>query len=70
VSSDDQIREEVERTSGVWAQMTLEQKSRVLARLHDKKQRARAARARRLAEKETLERRLTSLEERIARLER
>jgi hypothetical protein len=35
-SSDEQIREEIERTGGVWVQMTREQKSGVLARLHDK----------------------------------
>lgn len=67
--TDDRIRDEVERTGGVWAQMTAEQRARVLARLHDKKQRADAARARHEAEQETLEERVARLEERIARLE-
>ena len=67
-NADDRIRNEVERTGGIWAQMTAEQCAQTLARLHDKKQRAQAARARKQAEQETLEERVARLEERIARL--
>ena len=67
-NADDRIRNEVERTGGIWAQMTAEQRAQTLARLHDKKQRAQAARARKQAEQETLEERVARLEERIARL--
>ena len=68
--ADDRIREDVERTGGIWAQMTAEQREHLLARLRDKKQRALAARVGRQAETETLEERVARLEERIARLER
>jgi hypothetical protein len=69
VKVDDQIREDVERTCGVWAQMTAEQREQILARLRDKKQRAHAARARKQGEHEALEDRMARLEERVARLE-
>ena len=68
VSADDRVREEIERTGGVWAQMSDEQRALIRARLHDKKQRAQAARARKLAEQKTLEERVAQLEERLARL--
>jgi len=68
VKADDRIREDVERTGGVWAQMTTEQRAQLLARLRDKKQRALAARARKQAEQETLEQRVARLEELVARL--
>ena len=67
--ADDQLREEVERTGGVWAQMSPEQRAQVLARLKDKKQRAQEARARRQAEHDALEERVARLEERVSRLE-
>jgi predicted Fe-S protein YdhL (DUF1289 family) len=67
-NADDRIRDEVERTGGIWAQLTPEQRALVLARLRDKKSRALIARARRQAEQETLEERVARLEERIARL--
>jgi primosomal protein N'' len=67
--ADDRIREEVERTGGIWAEMTAEQREEMIARLGDKKLRAQAARARKQAEQETLEQRVARLEERIARLE-
>lgn len=66
--ADDQVREEVERTGGVWAQMSAEQRALIRARLQDKKQRAQAARARKQAEQQTLEERVARLEERLARL--
>jgi hypothetical protein len=66
--ADDQIREEVERTGGVWAQMSAEQRALIRARLQDKKQRAQAARARKQVEQKTLEERVARLEERLARL--
>src|ERR1041384_1523095 len=66
VSADDRVREEIERTGGVWAQMSDEQRALIRARLHDKKQRAQAARARKLAEQKTLEERVAQLEERLA----
>lgn len=66
--ADDQIREEVERTGGVWAQMSAEQRTLIRARLQDKKQRAQAARVRKQAEQKTLEERIARLEERLARL--
>ncbi|HEX2687384.1 MAG TPA: hypothetical protein VHN14_12245 [Kofleriaceae bacterium] len=66
--ADDQVREEVERTGGVWAQMSAEQRALIRARLQDKKQRAQAARARKQAEQKTLEERVARLEERLARL--
>lgn len=69
IAADDQVREEVERTGGMWAQMTDEQRALVLARLKDKKQRAQAARARKQAEQDALEERVARLEERVARLE-
>lgn len=69
VAADDQLREEVERTGGVWAQMTNEQRTEVRSRLRDKKQRAEAARARKQAEHDALEERIARLEERVARLE-
>jgi primosomal protein N'' len=68
VNVDDRVRNEVERTGGVWAQMTTEQRVQVRARLRDKKQRAQAARARKQAEQKTLEERVAQLEERLARL--
>ena len=67
--ADDQVREEVERTGGAWAQMSPEQRAQVLARLKDKKQRAQEARARRQAEHDELEERVARLEERVSRLE-
>lgn len=67
-AADDRTREDVERSGGIWAQMTAEQRARLLARLRDKKQRALAARARRQAEQDTLELRVARLEERLARL--
>jgi L-lactate utilization protein LutB len=66
--ADDQVRDEVERTGGVWAQMSAEQRALIRARLQDKKQRAQAARARKQAEQKTLEERVARLEERLARL--
>jgi hypothetical protein len=66
--ADDRIREDVERTGGIWAQLTAEQRAQLLARLRDKKQRALAARARKQAEQETLEKRVARLEELLARL--
>lgn len=66
--ADDQVREEVERTGGVWAQMSAEQRALIRARLQDKKQRAQAARARKQLEQKTLEERVARLEERLARL--
>ena len=66
--ADDQVREEVERTGGVWAQMSVEQRALIRARLQDKKQRAQAARARKQVEQKTLEERVARLEERLARL--
>ena len=66
--ADDQVREEIERTGGVWAQMSADQRALIRARLQDKKQRAQAARARKQAEQKTLEERVTQLEERLARL--
>jgi hypothetical protein len=69
-SADDRVREEeeIERTGGVWAQMSAEQRAVIRARLHDKKQRAQAARARKQAEQKTLDERVAQLEERLARL--
>ena len=67
-AADDRMREDVERTGGAWAQMSKEQREQILARLHEKKQRAQAARARKQAEQESLEQRVAKLEERIARL--
>lgn len=67
-NADERIRDEVERTGGIWAQMPPEQRAQILARLRDKKGRALAARARKQAEQETLEERVARLEERIARL--
>jgi predicted Fe-S protein YdhL (DUF1289 family) len=67
--ADDQLRDEVERTGGVWAQMSPEQRAQILARLKEKKQRGQAARARRQAEHDALEERVARLEERVARLE-
>lgn len=69
IAADEQRREEVERTGGIWTQMTPEQREQILARFRDKKQRAQAARARKEAEQETLEDRVARLEERVARLE-
>jgi len=66
--ADDQVREEIERTGGIWAQMSAEQRALIRARLRDKKQRAQAARARKQAEQKTLEERVAQLEERLARL--
>jgi predicted Fe-S protein YdhL (DUF1289 family) len=68
VQADDRIREDVERTGGIWAQMSPDQRQQILARLRDKKQRAQAARARKHAEREALEDRVKKLEERVARL--
>jgi predicted Fe-S protein YdhL (DUF1289 family) len=67
-AADDRVREDVERTGGVWAQMSPEQRAQIVARLRDRKLRAQAARARKQAEQETLEQRIASLEERVARL--
>lgn len=66
--SDDQIREEVERASGIWSQLSMEQREQLRARLHDKKQRAQAARASKQAEQDALEERVRKLEERVAKL--
>ena len=66
--TDDQVREEVERTGGVWASMSAEQRALIRARLQDKKQRTQAVRARKQAEQKTLEERVAGLEERLARL--
>lgn len=68
IATDDRIRNEAEQTGGVWAQMTAEQRAQIRARLHDKKRRAQLARARKEAEQQTLEERVASLEERLARL--
>jgi DnaJ-domain-containing protein 1 len=68
VNADDRVRDEVERTGGIWAQMTAEQRTQIRARLRDKKQRAQAARTRKQAEQKTLEERVAQLEERLARL--
>jgi predicted Fe-S protein YdhL (DUF1289 family) len=68
--ADERIREEVERTGGVWAQMSPADRERVLGRLHEKKQRAREARARREAVRDVLTERVAALEERVAQLER
>ena len=67
-NADDRVRDEVERTGGIWAQMTPEQRAQIRVRLREKKQRAQAARARKQAEQKTLEERVAQLEERIARL--
>jgi predicted Fe-S protein YdhL (DUF1289 family) len=66
--ADERVRDEVERTGGIWAQMTAEQRTEIRTRLRDKKQRAQAARARKHAEQKTLEERVAQLEERLARL--
>jgi hypothetical protein len=66
--TDDQVREAVELTGGVWATMSTEQRALIRARLQDKKQRAQAVRARNQAEQRTLEERVAGLEERLARL--
>ena len=66
--ADDHVREEIERTGGVWAHMSAEQRVLIRARLRDKKQRAQAARARKQVEQKTLEERVARLEERLARL--
>jgi hypothetical protein len=67
-AADDRIREDVERSGGVWAQMTPERREQIVARLRDKKQRAQAARARKQVEQESLEQRIAKLEERVGRL--
>lgn len=67
-NADDRVRDQVEGTGGIWAQMTPEQRAQVRARLREKKQRAQAARARKQAEQKTLEERVAQLEERITRL--
>ena len=36
-NADDRIRNEVERTGGIWAQMTAEQRAETLAHLRDKR---------------------------------
>lgn len=68
VRADDQVREEVERTGGVWAQMSAEQRALICALLQGKKQQAQAARAHKQAERKTLEERVAQLEGRLARL--
>jgi primosomal protein N'' len=68
VAADDRTRDEAERTGGVWAQMTAEQRGQIRARLRDKKRRAQIARERKQTEQQTLEERVTKLEERLARL--
>jgi redox-regulated HSP33 family molecular chaperone len=68
VDADERVRSEVERTGGIWAQMTPEQQAQVRARLREKKQQVQAARARKQVEQKTLEERVTQLELRIARL--
>jgi hypothetical protein len=67
-NADDRVRNEVERTGGIWAQMSLEQRAQIRARLQDKKQRAQTSRAHKRAAQKTLEERVALLEERIARL--
>lgn len=67
-NADDRVRNEVERTGGIWAQMSPEQRVQIRARLLDKKRRAQAARAQKQAEQKTLEERVALLEKRIARL--
>jgi primosomal protein N'' len=66
--ADDRVRNEVERTGGIWAKMSPEQRAQIRARLLDKKRRAQAARAQKQAEQKTLEERVALLEKRIARL--
>jgi len=66
--ADDRVRSEVERTGGVWGQMSPEQRAQVRAGLRDKQQQVQAARARKQVEQKTLEERMSQLEERIARL--
>jgi hypothetical protein len=66
--ADDRVREEIDRTGGVWAQMSAEQRALIRARLRDKKQQAQAAHTRKQAEQKTLEERVAQLEERLARL--
>jgi hypothetical protein len=68
-AADDRAREEVERTGGVWAQMTPEQRTATLARLRDRKRRARAARGDKESREKALEERVAQLEKRVARLE-
>jgi len=68
VNADDRVRKEVDRTGGIWAQMSPEQRAQIRARLLDKKRRAQAARAQKQAEQKTLEERVALLEKRIARL--
>jgi hypothetical protein len=67
-NADDRVRNEVERTGGIWAQMSPEQRAQIRARLLDKKRRAHAARAQKQAEQKTLEERVALLEKQIARL--
>lgn len=66
--ADDHVREEIERTGGVLAQMGAEQRALIRARLCDEKQRAQAARARKQTEQNSLEERVARLRERLARL--
>lgn len=66
--SDDRIREDVEVSGGIWSQLSAEQREHLRARLHDKKQRAQAARASKQAEQDALEERVRKLEERVAKL--
>ena len=66
--ADDRVREDVEQTGGIWAQMTQDQRDAILARLRAKKARAEAARAQKQVEADTLEQRVAKLEERLARL--
>lgn len=66
--ADDRVRNEVERTGGIWAQMTAEQRAQVRARLREKQHQVQAARTRKQAEQKTLEERVAQLEDRIARL--
>jgi hypothetical protein len=67
-NADDRVRNEIERTGGVWAQMTVEQRAHIRTRLRDKKQHAQAARTRKQAEQKTLEERVAQLAQRLARL--
>jgi cell division protein FtsB len=66
--ADDRIREDVESSGGIWSQLSAEQRAHLRARLHDKQQRAQAARATKQAEQEALEERVRKLEERVAKL--
>jgi hypothetical protein len=69
-TADDRVRDDVEHSGGAWSQMTPEQRAQLRARVHEKKQLAEAARARKQTERQSLEDRVAALEVRVARLER